>query len=112
MKEKANSKEPENDNRLDAVRDLLFGPNDQAYRKEFKEIRDQLSQSKEEFNSKSEALESDILSRFEKLENKISEKLESKFDDLNAKIDALSHSKVDRKQLAELLQSIAKELEA
>ncbi len=104
--------DPINDNRLEAVRDLLFGPNDEAYRKEFKGIKDQITKNKEDFESKSEALNADILDRLEKLEKKVSDKIDSTQESLNKRLEVLNDSKVDRKQLAKLLQTIAKELEA
>ena len=104
--------DPINDNRLEAVRDLLFGPNDEAYRKEFKEIKDQIAKNKEDADNKSEALNSDILDRLEKLEKKVFDKIDSTQESLNKQLEGLNESKVDRKQLAKLLQTIAKELES
>ena len=104
--------DPINDNRLEAVRDLLFGPNDEAYRKEFKEIKDQIAKNKEDADNKSEALNSDILDRLEKLEKKVFDKIDSAQESLNKQLEGLNESKVDRKQLAKLLQTIAKELES
>ena len=118
MKEKAEEKQtqggtdPINDNRLEAVRDLLFGPNDEAYRREFREIKDQIVKNKEDVDSKSESQYSDILKRLEKLENKVFDKIESTQESLNKRLDELNEAKVDRKKLANLLQTIAKELEA
>ncbi|MEO9483584.1 MAG: hypothetical protein ABJG47_09075 [Ekhidna sp.] len=101
-----------NDNRLEAVRDLLFGPNDQAYRQEFKEIKDQVAKNKSDFEEKSDALKEDIIDRLEKLENKITENVNSAQADLSKQIEGLNAGKVDRKQLAQMLQTLAKELES
>lgn len=101
-----------NDNRLEAVRDLLFGPNDQEYRQEFKDIKDQVSKNKSDFEQKSESLKEDIIDRLEKLEKKITENVNSVQADLSKQIDGLNSDKVDRKQLAQLLQTLAKELES
>ncbi len=107
-----NSPVDANDNRLEAVRDLLFGPNDQAYREEFKEIKSQVAKNKEDSEKKSDALNQDLIARLDKLENKLTEKVSELSSNVNARLDGLNADKVDRKQLAKLLQTIAKELEA
>lgn len=116
MKEKESEEQASdnavNDNRLEAVRDLLFGPNDQAYRQEFKDIKDQISKNRSDFESKSDSLREDILDRLEKLEKSVSENIQSVQADLDKQVSDLNAGKVDRKQLAKLLQTIAKELEA
>lgn len=100
------------DNRLEAVRDLLFGPNDQEYREEFKGIKDQIAKNRADFENKTGTLKTDILERLDKLENKLSEKVSSLESSISQQIDGLNNEKVDRKKLANLLQTIAKELEA
>lgn len=113
MKEKSEeSKKPNSmeDNRLEAVRDLLFGQNDQEYRKEFQEIRSEIDSNKKQLEDKSEAINSDLIDRLEKLEKKMEDHIIATDAKLTQQIDALSHEKVDRKKMADLLQQIAKEL--
>lgn len=110
--EQVSAGENANDSRLEAVRDLLFGPNDQQYRQEFKDIKDQVSQNKKDADEHAEALKSDILERLDNLEKKVSEDINTLKTDLNKQIEELNTGKVDRIQLAKLLQNLAKELEA
>ncbi len=114
MKEKESGEQASdinNDNRLEAVRDLLFGPNDQQYRQEFKEIKDQITQNRTDLDKSSETLKSDLLDRIEKLEKKVDDDVNSLKSDLSTQIEKLNDGKVDRLQLAKLLQDIAKKLE-
>lgn len=100
------------DDRLEAVRDLLFGQNVQEYRGEFKELKDQLNQNKEDLDKGVTDLQSDLLAKLEAIDKKLSDRIEEMNSQLNSKLDSLNNDKVDRKKLAKLLQSIASELDS
>ena len=119
MKEKSpesiateNAQDSANDNRLEAVRDLLFGQNDREYRKEFKQIWNDLETAKKELENKADALGSDLIDRLEKLEQKLTERVNSVESKLLEEVSSLKDDKVGRKQLATMLHSIANELES
>ena len=97
-----------NDNRLEAVRDLLFGPNDQAYRKEFKDIKKQLESDAQDAQTSVSDLREEFSGKLAKLEDEMVERFEA----LEARVEKLTADKTDKKQLAKLLTSIAKELES
>ncbi|MEO9869151.1 hypothetical protein [Ekhidna sp.] len=107
-----NNQSPVSDDRLEAVRDLLFGQNVQEYRDEFKELKDLLQQQRDELEQQSTSAETQMLDRLGQLEKKLSDQLTEATKEINTRLDALSNDKADRKQLAKLLQSIASELES
>jgi len=95
-------------NRLDAVRDLLFGPNDQEYRKEFQSLKEQIAESKNELEKSSSEIQGELSKRIDDLEKKILENIES----LEKKVSELGQQKIDKNQLASLLKTVAQELES
>ena len=102
---------PSND-RLEAVRELLFGQNVQEYRGDIKEVRDLIDKNTEQLRSESSELESKLLKRIDELESSLTKMLGEMRSELDAKIDQLQNDKVDRKQLAKLLSTIANELDS
>lgn len=95
------------DDRIAAVRELIFGDNIKQYNSEFDELSNKIK-ILEEKSSK------DIASVVEQLEHKISDLenlLDHKFqelsDDLDKKIADLDEEKADRKKLGKALEKIA-----
>lgn len=107
-KEQASPENDNTDNRLEAVRDLLFGPNDQEYRKEFQGIKDQIASTQQDSSASVSKLEEELVGKIDQLEKKVLERISA----LESRVDELDMRKTDRKQLAALLQTIAKELES
>lgn len=100
------------DDRLAAVRDLLFGQNVEEYRGEFKELRESIQQNRHEFEKHADDLSSGLTERIDQLESKLTEHLNKLEDKLAQEINSLKALKADRKQLASLLHQVAKELES
>jgi len=96
------------DNRLEAVRDLLFGPNDQEYRKEFHEIKKQIESDAQDAQNSIADLREELMGKLSNLEEQMIER----FETLEANVEKLASQKTDRKKLANLLIAMAKELES
>ena len=100
IKQEAPQPTLEETQKLNAVRDLLFGPNDQEYREKFELLKNRI----EEYQSKASQ---DI----EELRNSLGERIDALEQALTEKIEQLSADKADRKKMAALLHHIANELE-
>ena len=103
--------ENKTDQRLEAVKELLFGQNVQEYREEFKELRDQIAALDKKLTKKNEELESKLSERIDHLEAKLDSQLSAMNNLLEEKLQALDDRKIDKKQLASLLTGIAKQLD-
>ena len=99
------------DQRLEAVKELLFGQNVQEYREEFKEIRDQISALDKQLGEKNEKLRSSLSDRIDKLERELNSQLSAMNESIQEKLKSMDDSKVDKKYLASLLTNIAKKLD-
>lgn len=109
MKENDPASKVENpENRLEAVRDLLFGPNDQQYRKEFQEVREQIAGVSEASKQSTSKLHEELIGKIDALEKGLLSQIKT----LEGSVAALAQEKTDKKQLAKLLQVLAAELEA
>lgn len=100
------------DSRLEAVRDLLFGQNDQEYRKEFKEIHNKIGSKHEDASERIEKLREEQRHDLSKLEERLNARIEQVETSLAKQLQQLDSSKVERKKLAAILQQMAKELES
>lgn len=103
---------PESDNRLEAVRELLFGQNVQEYRGDIKEIRDLIEQQREEVDQQASDLEQKLLQKLDESEQRVTELIQSSVEQINAQLDQLTKDKVHRKELAEHLIALANKLDS
>lgn len=87
--------------KLDAVRDLLFGQNVKEYRGEFKELKDMLVKHREEVETLVSKTKSEIMDKLSQIDNK-----------LNERIDETNDAKTGRQDLAQLLKDMASRLES
>lgn len=99
-------------NRLEAVRDLLFGQADNEYREEFKAIRGELGEAKEELRSELHSFVNDLTTRFDEFEKEIIKKIEATENRINEEISSVKESYVDKKGLANMLKEVAKTLDS
>lgn len=101
---------PAGDNRLEAVRELLFGQNVEEYRGDIKEIRDLIRDQRQEIDAQSADLESRLVKKLDESEKRVTELINSSVDQINQQLDQLTQDKVHRKELADQLIAMAKKL--
>ena len=94
--------------KLDAVRDLLFGQNVKEYRDEIKELKDHVKQNRSEIDKSIEGTNVEVLKKLEEL----SKQFEKRSGQIEEKLESLLQSKVDRSSLASMLKDIASKLES
>lgn len=97
--------------KLNAVRELLFGQTVENHQKEFQDVRDSIRQNKEALEDANKDLKNELFDRLDKLENQLKDKIEDTSKSLSDRIDQLSDSKADRKKIASILHNLASELE-
>lgn len=98
--------------KLNEIRNLLFGQNVQEYRSEFEELKAIIQENKSQSEQAAADLQRDILDRLDKLENKLSDSIESTNQSLSKRLNDLDDSKADRKAIASILHQLASQLEA
>jgi tRNA U34 5-carboxymethylaminomethyl modifying GTPase MnmE/TrmE len=95
------------DSRIEAVRDLIFGENIQAYNAEFSAVYDKIQALKEESERNLEKAIAQIESNLADLERLLDHKVQDLTADLNKGLDELDDAKVDRRKLGQALEKIA-----
>lgn len=97
--------------KLEAVRDLLFGQNIKEYRGEFDELKKIIKENNEAQGSTTADLKSELIDKITNLENKFDEKVDEMNRQLNEKLDQLTNDKADRNKMATILHDLASRLE-
>lgn len=98
--------------KLEAVRDLLFGQNVREYRDEFKELKDLLKSHRDELDKSADDFKTEILDKLQKLDEKFDAKIDATSKEINERLDTLSNDKADRKRIASLLSDMAQQLDS
>lgn len=95
-------------NKLDAVRDLLFGQNVQEYRNEIKELKQEIEKSEKNLSDRVSNSDKDFSKRLDEL----SQKIDAHFNKIEGQLDLLSKDKVDKSTIADALSSLAKSIQS
>ncbi|MFK7952783.1 MAG: hypothetical protein AB8B73_08025 [Ekhidna sp.] len=103
---------PQETDKLEAVRDLLFGQNVKEYRDEFKELKDLIQENRAEIDKSAADFRSDVLEKLESLDEKINKKIDDTSQEIKDQLNSLSEAKADRKKIANLLSDMAKQLDS
>tara|TARA_B100000965_G_scaffold389281_1_gene394768 strand:+ start:393 stop:740 length:348 start_codon:yes stop_codon:yes gene_type:complete len=102
----------QNQEKMDAIKQLIFGDNMVEYDQRFKEVFDRIEKTQAELEDKLNSLDGQVKSTIEQLNKEFqlkSENLENQF--LKA-IEKLEDKKTDRKNLGKMLQNIGEKLQA
>ena len=95
------------DNRIAAVRDLIFGENMQQYQNDFDEARELISNLKKESTETLADLSANFENKIQALQESTEESLNRLAADIDKKITRLDDNKADRKKLGKALEKIA-----
>ncbi|WP_298498922.1 fructose 1,6-bisphosphatase [uncultured Algibacter sp.] len=118
MKEqvKEETKEPLNGNsnnansKIDAIKELIFGENIQAYNSEFEALKADILSKKEELQNLISTVESELLQNIDTLSTDINIRISDLENSLNDKMDNLDDKKVNRKLLSELFIKLGEKI--
>jgi hypothetical protein len=90
------------DSKIDAIKELIFGENIQAYNSEFEAVKADILAKKQELQDLISTVESELLQHIDTLQTDINIRVTDLETHLNAKLDDLDAKKAGRKMLSEL----------
>lgn len=96
--------------KIDAIKQLIFGENMQAYDSEFETLKKDILTKKQELEALMDDVKSELLQNIDNLSTDINiriTELENSFED---KADTLNEKKVDRKLLGELFTKLGEKI--
>jgi len=98
--------------RIDAIKELIFGENMQEYDAEFKDVKDLIAKTKQDLIDQLEQAREGLIDDIEKLRTNMNEQLDELRKDTDNRIYDLQDAKTDRRELAKMLHDVADKLEA
>ena len=110
IKEETLNNSAEASSKIDAIKQLIFGENMQAYDSEFETLKKDILNKKKELEALMDDVKSELLQNIDNLSTDINiriTELENTFED---KADALNEKKVDRKLLGELFTKLGEKI--
>lgn len=111
-----NPKEPINGNsidaksKIDAIKDLIFGENIQAYDSEFETLKADILSKKKELENLIDNVKSELSQSIDSLNTDLNIRITDLEDSLNDKIEAVDSKIVDRKLLGDLFINLGKKI--
>ncbi|WP_020527165.1 hypothetical protein [Flexithrix dorotheae] len=94
------------DQKIDAIKQLIFGENIQEYDEEFKQIRKNILDAKTELANKLAETSKELKNMIETLRENHDKKIEDLRGQMLDEVRNLDHKKLDRNLLGDLLQEI------
>ncbi len=111
-KETENIVENENDRKVDAIKQLIFGENMVEYDQRFQKMMDKLEDTHRILEEKIEQLDHTVNATITDLNSEFESKRLKLEDEFHTAVDKLNDKKTDRKALGKMLQAIATKLQA
>ena len=109
-KEPLNGKSNNANSKIDAIKELIFGENIQAYNSEFEALKADILSKKEELQNLISTVESELLQNIDTLSTDINIRISDIENSLNDKMDNLDDKKVNRKLLSELFIKLGEKI--
>ncbi|MEP3838950.1 MAG: fructose 1,6-bisphosphatase [Algibacter sp.] len=108
--EKLNGKLNSANSKIDAIKELIFGENIQAYDSEFEALKADIIAKKEELQNLMSTVESEILQNIDTLSTDINIRISDLEKSVEDKLDNLDDKKVNRKLLSELFIKLGQKI--
>ncbi len=96
--------------KIDAIKQLIFGENMQAYDSEFEFVKKDLLNKKKELEALIEEVRSELTQSIDNLSTDINIRITELEDHFNDKIDTIDNKKADRKLLGELFTKLGEKI--
>lgn len=109
-KEHLNGKSKETTSKIDAIKELIFGENIQAYNSEFEALKLDILAKKEELQNLISDVESELLKNIDTLSTDVNIRITDLENSLNDKLETLDDKKVNRKLLSELFIKLGEKI--
>jgi len=96
--------------KIDAIKELLFGDNIQAYDSEFEALKADILSKKKELEHLLDGVKSEILQKIDSIDTDVNIRITNLEDALNDKIEASNATNVNRKLLSDLFIKLGERL--
>ena len=109
-KEHINGNSKDTTSKIDAIKELIFGENIQAYNSEFEAVKADILAKKEELQNLISTVESELLQNIDTLSTDINIRITDLENSINDKMYTLDKKKVNRKLLSELFIKLGEKI--
>ena len=100
----------ESASKIEAIKNLIFGENIIQYDSEFETLKQDLDNKKKQLENYIDEVRNELMQSIDSLSTDVNIRITDLEDAINAKTDALSEKKVDRKELGKLLVSLGEKI--
>lgn len=96
--------------KIEAIKNLIFGENIEQYDSEFDTLKKDLDTKKKALEAYIDEVREELMQSIDSLSTDVNIRITDLEDSLNARAEALSEEKVDRKELGKLLISLGEKI--
>jgi len=96
--------------KIEAIKNLIFGENIEQYDSEFDKVRKEIEKKKTALENYIDEVRNELMQSIDSLSTDISIRMTDLEDSLQAKTEALTEDKVDRKELGKLLIGLGEKI--
>jgi len=107
---KLNKSQSETESKIDAIKNLIFGDNIQAYDSEFESLRKDILEKKKVLEKLIDEVKTDLNGAIDSVATDVNIRITELEDKLNDKIENLSEGQVSKKMLGDLLIDLGKKV--
>ncbi len=112
---KKNTPQPESpsmdsSSKIEAIKNLIFGENIEQYDSEFDKVRKEIDKKKNALESYIDEVRNELMQSIDSLSTDINIRITDLEDNLQAKTEALSDDKMDRRDLGKLLINLGEKI--
>lgn len=107
---KDNSEKLDSSSKIEAIKNLIFGENIEQYDSEFTTLKKDLEKKKKILEDYIDEVRNELMQSIDSLSTDVNIRITDLEDSLNAKAEALTEQKVDRKELGKLLISLGEKI--
>jgi hypothetical protein len=97
-------------NKIDAIKQLIFGENMQEYDSEFDAVKKDILNKKQELENLIEDVKSELLQSIDNLSTDVNIRITELEDSINNKLEVMDDKKLDRKLLGDLLVNLGEKI--
>lgn len=100
----------DNNNQIDAIRNIIFGSNMENYEQRFKKLHKLILTQKTDLEREQNRSNTEILEAIQDLDNKLSRQIRQNKEELLMMVNQIEENKLERKLLGKLLIEIGQKI--